>query len=406
MESHSQHKGLLLAGAIKRPITPTIQGRRVYFAGDERGRRATDIHDELWVRAVAIRHDDVTVVLVALDLLGFLREHVMYVRESAMERGIPAENLIVTCTRNHAGPDTIGRWSKGWLGSGFNLRYVQFLRRQVVEVICLAVGAMEPVQVYLAREQVSDLLDDGKQKELDVLQVRALTGRAIATVVNFPLVPQVLDQTNTLISADFANWLYQSLEPAHERDHVTLYTCAEANEHPAPAFRERSLGEAERIGVQLAATVREALRGAPPTTIEWLQMWKRSMTFSADDVVTRWLRQVTRLSGNGSARLAKSEVGLVQIGPARIAAVPGLLAPQVGSQVRKMLDAPYRFVLGVSNDDLGVIPSQEVPVADKTGSPVGTIVLDGLDELLLSARSKEEQHAGQVPAVDQNDPAI
>jgi hypothetical protein len=69
-----------------------------------------------------------------------------------------------------------------------------------------------------------------------------------------------------------------------------------------------------------------------------------------------------------------------------MAAVPGLVAPQIGSQMRKMLDAPYRFVLGGSNDDLGYIPSQDSP----NHSQIGTIVLDELDQLLLDAERVEE----------------
>ena len=120
---------------------------------------------------------------------------------------------------------------------------------------------------------------------------------------------------------------------------------------------------------------------------------EKTLAAPTGDAVARWLRQARRLSGDGSGRFAESEIGLVQLGPARMAAVPGLLAPQVGSQVRKMLDAPYRFVLSTSNDNLGYIPQQAVPstTPDRI-SQIGTIVLDELDRLLLDARLE----AGQV----------
>ena len=118
------------------------------------------------------------------------------------------------------------------------------------------------------------------------------------------------------------------------------------------------------------------------------------MQLPASDAATRLWRRVRTLSGDGSGRFAASEVGLVQLGPARMAAIPGLLAPQIGDQVRKMLDAPYRFVLSVSNDDLGYIPPQDTAaprVASRQVSQVGTIVLDELDRLLLDAQGDEEQ---------------
>jgi hypothetical protein len=395
MENHSLNGRSLLVGAAKRTITPTITGRRVFFAGDNVGRLATDIHDELWARAVAVRKGAATLILISLDLLGFAYEHVAHVRDNAAEAGLPVDNLIITCTRTHAGPDTTGQWSTGWLGSGLNYRYVQFLHRELVAIARMAVEALRPAQAFLVRGPGPDLFSEQEPGELGVIQFRTPQDATIATVVNYPLVPQVLDQANTSISADFCAWLYQELEapkPTPDSDQVTLYICAEAKEKPPPAFESRSWQEAERIGRGLAVAVREALEGTVPTEIERLHVWKSGLQLPAGDAVTRLWRRVTTLSGDASGRFAESEVGLVQLGPARMAAVPGLLDPQIGDQVRKMLDAPYRFVLGVSNDDLGYIPPQSAAVngVSRRTSQVGTIVLDELDRLLLDARRIEK----------------
>ena len=273
------------------------------------------------------------------------------------------------------------------MGSGLNCRYVQFMRRELVEFIRLAVDALQPAEALLSRRPGPDLFGENETSELAVLQFRTPEGKPIATVVNYSLVPQVLDQENTLISADFCTWLYQDLDAPEDGDQVTLYICAEADEQSPPAFHGRTWAEAERIGRGLAAAVKEALVGIAPTKIGRLHMWKKPVQLSTGDAVTRWLRQVRVLPGNGSGRFAESEIGLIQLGPARMAAVPGLIAPQIGFQVRKMLDTPYRFVLGISNDDLGYIPPQEDPsIASGREAQVGTVVLDELDHLLLNAR--------------------
>jgi hypothetical protein len=389
MERYNQSNERLLVGAIKRPITPTIQGRHVFIAGDDRIREATDIHDELWASAVAIRCAENTLVLIALDLLGFPQEYTTAVREHAIAQGLPAENLIVTCTRNHAGPDVIGHWSRGWLGSGLNLRYVHFLRRELVEIIRLATEELQPAQMYLARQHVPDPCGGPELRELSVLQFRTAAERPMATVVNYPLVPQVLDQSNTSISADFVHWLYADLEGQDNRGQVTLFVCAEATERPGPAFPEHSLAEAERVGRGLAQAVRSALETASATDVDQLRIWQKPMMLPQDRAATRW-RKSTKPSGNGSKHRRESRIGLIELGPARMAAVPGLLAPQIGLQVRKMLDAPYRFVLGMSNDDVGFVPSQERPsTPGKPASLVGVRVLDELDQLLLRAQSPE-----------------
>jgi hypothetical protein len=370
----------LLVGAVKRLITPTIRGRHVFVAGGEHARAATDIHDELWARAVAVRYGDVTLVLIALDLLGLGREHTMYVREQALAEGLPAENLIISCTRNHAGPDTFGRWSEGHFGSGLNLRYLQFLRSELVEIIRLVVESLEPAQAFLARRQIVDLCDD-RSRELSVLQFRALHSEAVATLVNLPLIPQVLDEENTSISADFAHWLYDGLDSS--RDHVTLYLCGEGSDGAVP-FRARSWQEAQRIGSRLAEFVKEILVDSSPVVIDRLDVRRVLFVVPSGNGTAKWLRRVRRVAGQDARRAHTSEMGLIQLGPARMAAVPGLVAWTIGDQVRKMLDAPYRFVIGVSNDDLGFIPPQPLPGTSREHeSHVGTVVLDELDRLLL-----------------------
>jgi hypothetical protein len=392
----------LLAGVIKRPITPTVKRRKVFIAGHRGGRLALNIHDELWVRVLSLRFGDVTLVLAELDLVGLLHGDVQYVRERAIEAGLPAQNLIITCTYNHSGPDTIGLWSKGALGSGLNVRYLNFLREELVQVIALAVSMMVPVEAYFARSEIPDPVAGAELKELEVLQLKTPEGKGIATLVNYPLVPQILEKSNTSISADFPNWLCQELEGS--RDEIALYVCADANTGSASAIRDRSWDEAERVGRELATAVRETLKGVPPTQIERLNIWQRPIVIPTEDPVARWLKRAGVLQSHRLAEWrADSQVGLIQLGPARLAVLPGLVAPELGFEIRKLLDAPYRFLLCVSNDNLGSImpppsPASYAVVEGRIGraghdvsndSYVGTIILDELADLMLASRREQ-----------------
>lgn len=386
----------LLAGGVKRPITPTVKGRRVYIAGYGSGRLATDIHDELWVRALSIQLGDVVVVLVALDLLGLLQTDVEFIQQQAIEAGLPAQNLIIACTCNHAGPDTIGHWSKGAFGTGLNIRYLHFLRQEVVRVIHLAVSNMRPVEAYFARSEVPELSGGEEGQELEVLQLRGEAGEPVYTLVNYPLVPRVLGEANTTISADFVSRLYRELE--RTRQEIVLYTCAGASTGFPKAQQERPWEEAEEVGRRLAQAVRQAIHDASHTPIERLEVWHRKASIPADAPVESWLKRTGLL---GRASLAEgrteSQVGLIQLGPARIAVLPGLVAPELGFDIRKMLDAPFRFLLCMANDTLGFILPQgltgpAVPGPEQDGFDslssvqVGTIILDELDDMVLEAR--------------------
>jgi hypothetical protein len=394
----SERNGNFWVGTARRLITPTVKGRRVYVAGHRAGRHATGIHDELWARALATCYGDVTVVLVALDLLGLVRKDVLLIHELAAEQGLPAESLIVTCTGNHAGPDTSGLWSKRLLGGGLNTRYVEFLRAEVVQVARLAVAAMEPAQAYLARAEIPGLASDGESRELSVLQLASAGGNVLATVVNLALVPQVVGEANTLIGADFPGWLCLDLE--RTGGGLALYVCAEASEEVLPTVAERSWEEAERLGYQLAAVVRDALAAALPAEIDRLKIWKRPVVLAPYPPAEEGSQ-----AGGFSKRHVESEVSLIQLGPARIAVLPGLVAPELGFEIRKMLDTPYRFVFCMGNDSLGpitmpgsVLPAPEAghpPGRASRSSPspshTGTILLDQVANLMVEARRVDDR---------------
>jgi hypothetical protein len=341
------------------------------MAGGARGRRATGIHDDLWARALALRCANTTVVLIVLDLLGLPYRRVREVRQLAEALGLPGEHVMVACTRNHAGPDVTGWWKGGgWLRRP-HLRYLRFLCAQLAEIARQAVASLQPADAFLVRQQVNDVVGGSSLRELAVAQFRADDGAPIATLVNYPLVPQVLGPDNHAISADFVHALYRAFEGPDLRGPVTLYACAEAREEPAPAFRARTPEEAARVGGALAKAV-QAVPSVPPVSVERLRLWRVPLTVPA--------------AVRGRSGAAESEVALLELGPARIALMPGLVSPQVGLEMRRMLDVPYRFVVGPSNDDLGYIQPQDdsrgVPAA---ASLLSTLLLDALDRLLFEA---------------------
>ena len=84
-------------GYAQNIITPSLD-KPVWLAGFQNNRRAETIHDDLYVRALATRSEDdkSTLVLVALDLIGFLRHDVLdviqHVQRGCPKRGQPYSN--------------------------------------------------------------------------------------------------------------------------------------------------------------------------------------------------------------------------------------------------------------------------------------------------------------------------
>src|SRR5437868_307552 len=138
-----------LAGAASRVITPTLGERPIFLAGFQNDRRATAVHSDLYVRALALRLDERAFVLVVCDLIGLGRPDVEDIRAGLAARGVRSE-LVVACTHTHSGPDTIGLWGPGPTASGVDAVYLAALKQTIVAVAEEALTFCCPVQLRCA----------------------------------------------------------------------------------------------------------------------------------------------------------------------------------------------------------------------------------------------------------------
>ena len=93
----------LRAGYSKADITPAGP---VYMAGyDMRDAPSDGIHgnDKLYVRALVFQEGDTRMAFVAADIIG-LRGHEIWRARIADATGIPASNILLGETHNHAAP--------------------------------------------------------------------------------------------------------------------------------------------------------------------------------------------------------------------------------------------------------------------------------------------------------------
>jgi len=93
--------GGLAVGYAELDITPELgTGMPGYF----HGRKADGIIDPLLIKALALTFDDTTVVIVAIDLIGFDRSLVDKMRGAIeAEAGISSERVFIHATHTHTG---------------------------------------------------------------------------------------------------------------------------------------------------------------------------------------------------------------------------------------------------------------------------------------------------------------
>ena len=211
----------LRAGAAKSIITPDVRSGTVYLAGFGQNRVATGVHDDLYVRCLALGVGEKTLAICAADVIGLFYEDVLKIRAKVQAEEPGVSHLIVTATHNHEGPDTLGIWGASLFQSGVDVKYLDWLDGRIAQTAVRAVRSMRDASLLLGRDDspLLPLLQNDsrppyvKDPHLYVLQaVSASDGKAIFTLVNWSDHPETLGGRNTEITADYPHWLCQYVE--------------------------------------------------------------------------------------------------------------------------------------------------------------------------------------------------
>lgn len=363
--------GTVWAGAAKVDITPAGSA---YLAGFSPGRRSTGVHDPLYARCTYVDDGATPLVLVVLDLVGFLHHDVVEARERLTAR-FPA-SVIIASTHVHAAPDTLGLWGPGWLvpvGSGIDPAYVERVKSGAAECAASAARSARPAVAMLARAQAPSELSfnvheeerpatrTAKDDELTALRWVDGSGAGIATIVSWACHPEALGRDNTLVTADYPGVLNRELEA--RLGGTALLVNGALGGLVTVRIPERGpsgFALAEHVGTTVADVVEGALRGGD--AVAWSPGGERFAAVSHDVRIPfdngwwrffRWLGLLdVALDAEGRAT---TEVTAWRMGPTTWLTVPGELFPGLGRAYKAKLTTPFRFLVGLGQDELGYI---------------------------------------------------
>lgn len=101
------------AGFTKANINPTPGARMFGFAGRDLEQPITGVHDDLFVRALYLRHGDEQALILAYDLLFLGEAEVTQVRSALHDRlGLLPRQIMLNTSHSHVTP-RIGTWAWG-----------------------------------------------------------------------------------------------------------------------------------------------------------------------------------------------------------------------------------------------------------------------------------------------------
>lgn len=185
-------------------ITPDVEKSDVWLAGYLPGRRATSVHDPLFVRTVVLRTAQHRLAIVSLDLIGFQLPDVQEVRRKLADYA----HVIVASTHNHEGPDVIGIWGKTPLHTGKDRAYVDWVSAQIVDTVRKAEKNAEVANARYGVAESTKLLRDArkpdfKDPKMRVMQFIAPDNRNVGALVQWNCHPEAMGPRNQAVTADF-----------------------------------------------------------------------------------------------------------------------------------------------------------------------------------------------------------
>ena len=388
-------------------ITPSLD-RPVYLAGFGQNRRAETVHDDLTVRAVAISDSSRTVVLCALDLIGFFRKDMHDVTETLKVSEtfrVLSPDIIIASLHPHHGPDTMGLWGPDDKTSGLDPVYFTELKNRIVSTILAAlenmqeIGGMKATSVHfpgLAKNARNpEVVDD----ELTLLQFLDTGNHPVVSLYNFPCHPEVLWEHNSHITADYPGCLRKEVE--RQTSAPCIFFSADLGGMMTPNVKDHSFEEAHFMGKQLAEQGLITLSKAPllhdPLTIilKKKEIYLRLTNILFKIAIHRGLFPDIR----DKKGFITSEVNLLKVGPLWLATVPGELLPKLGLALKADMcaaGARYAGVIGLANDELGYIlpkeefrypinplkPGKHYEESMSVSKEIGPIVVNALQELV------------------------
>jgi hypothetical protein len=261
---------------------------------------------------------------------------------------------------------------------------------------------MEPAILKLASIQVPEGVSRNVRepelidRELSLLKVDSSSGETIATLINFTAHPETLWSDNVLVTADYPGYVYRDVE--EKLGGVALFVNGALGGMVTVDSQANTFEEAERIGTTIAEKAIEAAQKAEVQEKARIVFKKAKIEATLENpglkelIEAQILVQEPFIDGKG-----QTEVNFIQIGDAQIATFPGEALPKLGLRVKDKMNAKYKFIFGLANDELGYILPEEDFNRDlykyeksmSVGSEIGTITTEKLLMLISDGELEE-----------------
>ena len=351
------------AGAAVRVITPDpllpVSG------GIGTPKKATQKNGELYARAMVLEKGNTRIAIVSVDNLGW--PAALGDKSRKLIKGIPPENILIGATHTHSGPDAYGFPNEK--GESFaDLAYLDRCVKLIAEAVNEAVANLEEASLKIAVADAKGKIAYNYYAEqlydprCGVIQAIANSGsrkgKAIATLVNYAIHPEIIGSGRGIVSPDLCGPLYDRIE-AQAGGVAIFMNGAQGGMVTADNRREdgkeaNDWEECKRIGGLLADEALRIVNAAPVQDNPDLYCKARKIEFPVDSEMMRYILQKSPIKNEMSAEnKVTTQLNLLNVGTAQILTVPGEALPNIGYYVKRHMHTKLPFLFGLTNDAFG-----------------------------------------------------
>ncbi len=323
---------------------------------------AREKRGELTVRALVLENDGVRVGFVSTDFIGF--PAVLGDRVRARVKGLPGDHLLIGATHTHSAPESYG-FPDGKGGSTADLKYLDFVVAQTADAVNEALGRLQSARLRVATGEAKGRIaynyyaPDLYDPRASVIQAVGADGKAIATLVNYAVHPEVIGSSRGICSPDLIGPLYDRIAAAGGGTGIFMNGAQGGMvtaDNRRPDGEANSWEECIRIGTLLADESLRLVKDAPLQDDPKLRVAVREVKFPVESPL---LLGVLKGSPMGYRTDAEGRIttrmNLVDLGPARILTIPGEALPNIGYYLKRKLGGEHNLLFGLTNDAFGYI---------------------------------------------------
>ena len=346
-------------GVSKTVINPPIGS---FIAGDKQNRRFIGVLDSLYAKAVVFYDGENSMALVTLDCIGLLYQDLQKIRKKTAELtfDIPfyTDNIVISSTHTHSGPDVVGLWGKDFSQTGVDSVYMDFLVKTVAEQIQKASKNLQESSIRYGQnefgeEWVANICHEEIDRSVTVLQFLDNNQNNIVTLTNFACHPTYMDAVFSEISADYLAGFYREMEKKWGGEHLFLQGAIGG--WIQPIDKEGGYQKAIQRGTELALSATASLMEAKTLSSSKINFSKQTVFFPVMNEAWQQLSAGGIIVDREVTDVIESEVVWFSIGEATFASHPGETAPVYSLNTKDLMPNGPKFILGLSQDALGYI---------------------------------------------------